>query len=379
MRTLLLVMALFSTIGFGETRSYEDLQMFETYQVQFPTPHLPDYAHGAPRPNYRHHSTPVANSWAWKSIGLDAAPAIPISFPCGSTIVVAVVDTGADWQHNLLKTQMWVNEGEIGKICTENACIDKAADGIDNDGNGYVDDAMGWDFVHDINTPYDVHGHGTHVSSVINYISHEGLGSQPKCPDVLIMDLKYFSNDGLGYNNLQNTVRAFQYAIKMGADIINYSGGGSDPAYTERLAVKAAQKAGVLIIAAAGNEGQNNDLHPYYPASYGYDNIISVANHDENMKLVASSNYGLTVNVAAPGTTIRGALPEGQIGTMSGTSQACSVVSGVAAVLTKRIGHRDYKRVRAAILGGTLPLSGHPIMGHGRVYLPEAIRVLEAK
>jgi subtilisin family serine protease len=351
----------------------------KSYELMNVYPQLPPIAHGEKRPSYHHVKSAIDESWAWEAIGLNKGKRLPVTFPCQNTVVVAVIDTGIDYTHTMLSSQVWLNQGELGKTCTATSCSDKAANGLDDDGNGFVDDVAGWDFVHDWNTPYDTHGHGTHVSGIITYIAHEGLGAQPQCPDVVIMPLKYYDSSGLGYNNLNNTIRAIHYATKMGADIINYSSGGTEPSPLEKQAIEEARDKGILFVAAAGNDGHQNEVVPYYPASYGLDNIISVAGHNPEMTLVPSSNFGLSVDVAAPGLMVLSTLPENRVGSMSGTSQACAIVTGIAAVLTKRIGHRDYRKVKAAILKGTLPMGGHPMLSHGRVYLPDAIRALKEK
>lgn len=319
----------------------------------------------------------VTKWWQWKAAGMDGkGDQEPVQ--CVNHVVVAVVDTGVDYTHPALQGAFWFNPGEAGHICTATSCSDKSTDGIDNDGNGFIDDAGGWDFVHDLRLPYDTHGHGTHIAGIITLATHEGVGSYPGCPDVLVMPLKYYDSSGLGYNNLNNTIKAFHYAVKMGADIINYSGGGAAASPIEKEAIAQAEKAGVLVVSAAGNDGNNADLIPYFPASYKLPNQISVANMGENGKLAHSSNYGLSVDVAAPGMGIISTLPEGKLGTMSGTSQSCGMVSGIAAALTKHLGHRDYKRVKEAILNSALQMNGHPILGHGAANLREAIKYLDS-
>src|SRR5262249_38710451 len=153
----------------------------------------------------------------------------------------------------------------------------------------------------------------------------------------------------IGYNNLQNTVRAIQFAVQHGAQIINYSGGGADPALAERMAIEEAEKKGILFVAAAGNDGHNNDVAPYYPASYPLDNIVSVASITKQNQLLPSSNFGKTVYIAAPGLSILSSLPGGRFGTMSGTSQATAFVTGAAALLASQFKDKrsfDYLKVK---------------------------------
>ncbi len=339
----------------------------------------------------------LGRDWALVNIGFFEAfsPLVqPMSAgtqSCSPTINVAVIDTGIDYTHPELKENIWVNQGETGSweppkgmAALGYDCRDKSCNGIDDDGNGFIDDVVGWDFVHDVPLPYDTHGHGTHISGIISAASANGIGTTGVCPRATIMPLKYYDNSGAGYNNLNNTVRAIQYAVKMGAHIINYSGGGSDPAPAERAAVSEARKRGVLFIAAAGNEGRNNDRIPYYPASYGLDNIVSVASVNKKNELLPSSNYGKTVHVAAPGMMILSTLPAGRFGTMSGTSQATAFVTGEAALLASQLKddpRSHYTAIREWVISGTKPLKGNEarnVVAGGLISVPSAL-TLEKK
>ncbi len=221
-------------------------------------------------------------------------------------VIVAVIDTGIDPLHPFLLKNIHV-DGQVSHTKT----------------------AFGKDFSKDrkdINTPFDDHGHGTHVSGIVKSVH----------PDVKIMVLKYYNPKASGQDNLNSTIEALQYAVSMNVDIINYSGGGPEPALEELKILKEAQKKGILVVAAAGNEESNIDQKKfaYYPASYGLDNIITVTAHDQNAKILSSSNYGpSTVDISAPGYRIRSALPSGRAGYLTGTSQATAFVSGVAALL----------------------------------------------
>lgn len=283
--------------------------------------------------------------------------------PCSNQIIVAVVDTGIDYTHPDLKESIWVNSGETGpwvpKDPSSTVCRDKSCNGIDDDGNGFADDVAGWDFVNNQPLPYDTHGHGTHISGIIAAQSSNGLGATGVCPGASIMPLKYYDSGSNGMNNLQNTVRAIQYAVRMGAHIINYSGGGAEPASAERAAVEEANRKGVLFVAAAGNDGHNNAISPYYPASYPVENIIGVASLNQKNQLLSSSNFGTTVHVAAPGLGILSTVPGGKFGTMSGTSQATAFVTGAAALLASQLKGKsafDIYQIKEWILNGAKPL-----------------------
>ncbi|RYZ70161.1 MAG: hypothetical protein EOP09_06525, partial [Proteobacteria bacterium] len=177
-----------------------------------------------------------------------------------SAITVAIVDTGVDENHPSLSGNLWVNEGEIPN------------NGIDDDGNGYIDDVHGWNFAENNNNIGDRHGHGTHIAGII----------RDSAPNAKLMILKYYSPKATGPANLANTVRALEYAVKMKARIINYSGGGTDKYGQEEMVIQDIQRKNILLVAAAGNERNNSDITPFYPADYGYSNIASVTAIDED-------------------------------------------------------------------------------------------------
>jgi subtilisin family serine protease len=220
-------------------------------------------------------------------------------------IVVAVIDTGIDPEHPFLKENMYVPDGELS---------------IHN---------YGLDFSKDRSKktqPFDSHGHGTHVAGIVKSVF----------PQVKLMTLKYYNPSASGQDNLNSTIEALRYAVNNNVDIINYSGGGPEPALEELRILKLAEKKGILIVAAAGNEKSDIDdkSNAYYPASYGLSNIITVTAHDENLKTLSSSNYGAkSVDVSAPGNRIKSSLPKARAGFLTGTSQATAFVSGVAALL----------------------------------------------
>ncbi len=340
----------------------------------------------------------LSQEWGLASIGFfDAFSQIaPSAKPQGGTcpkeVIVAVIDTGVDYTHPALRDSLWINKGESGpwtppKELADKGyawnCRDKSCNGIDDDRNGYVDDVVGWDFVHDLPFPYDTHGHGTHIAGIVG--GSAGMGTSGACPSVSLMALKYYDNGGAGFNNLSNTVRAIEYPIGNGAQIINYSGGGADPAATERAAVAEAQRKGVLFVAAAGNDGRNNDRRPYYPASYPIDNLIGVASVNKFERLLPSSNFGKSVHVAAPGLMILSTLPGGKYGTMSGTSQATAFVTGAAALVASQLSLSgafgaaafDYRKVKNWILEGAKPMklnASKQLLAAGLLSLPGSLQ-----
>lgn len=293
----------------------------------------------------------ISQAWGFKNS--EAAKALQIS-KGSQRIVVAVIDTGADTNHEDLMANYWKNEGEIGVV--ENATCkalpepvalakkecNKALNGKDDDGNGFIDDVHGWNFVAKNNDLTDNHGHGTHIAGIIGAQAGNGKGIAGISPDVSLMILKYFDPKVPNTDNLKNTVDSIRYAIKMKANIINYSGGGTEFSADEKAAIEEARQAGILFVAAAGNERSNSDHHKYYPADYGLSNIISVTAIDPKTEVLPSSNYGVeTVDLAAPGQNILSTLPGSAYGYMTGTSQATAFVTGAAVLVMAH--HPDFK------------------------------------
>ncbi|UZO76240.1 S8 family serine peptidase [Microcystis aeruginosa str. Chao 1910] len=231
-----------------------------------------------------------------------------------------LIDTGVDYNHQDLVGNIWTNPGEI------------ANDGIDNDGNGYIDDIRGWDFAYNDNNPSDVYGHGTHVSGTIAGKGNNGVGVTGVAWNAKIMPLKFLDDTGSG--STSNAILAIDYATDKGVKLTNNSWGGGG--YSQALydAINAAGQAGALFIAAAGNDAKNTDTSPSYPASYNLANIISVASTTRTDSLSSFSNYGLTsVDLGAPGSEIYSTTPNNTYATYSGTSMASPHVTGAAALL----------------------------------------------
>lgn len=277
---------------------------------------------------------------AWGLKKSDAGRAWSVS-KGNRNIVVAVIDTGADIHHEDLEGNIWTNPGETG---LDDKGRDKATNGIDDDGNGLTDDVHGWNFVSNNGILTDNHGHGTHIAGIIGAKAGNNKGISGIAPEVSLMILKYYDPKIPGGDNLKNTIAAIHYAVDKGANIINYSGGGTEYSQEEKNAIMEAEKKGILFVAAAGNERSNSDQFKYYPADYGLSNIISVTAIDPSTEVLSSSNYGTeTVDLAAPGQNILSCLPGNAYGYMTGTSQATAFVSGAAVLVMARRG--AYKAV----------------------------------
>ena len=210
-----------------------------------------------------------------------------------SDIIVAVVDSGVDVNHPDLQANIWTNPGEI------------ADNGSDDDGNGYVDDVNGWDFLNGDNAPDDASSHGTHVAGTIAAVGNNGRGVTGVSWTAKIMPLRFL--DALGVGNTADAIEAIEYANAMGADVINNSWGGGGNSQSLKAAIDASD---AVVVCAAGNDGRNNESIPFYPSSFTSSNIISVAATDQNDNLASFSNFGVnSVDVAAPGVNIYSSVP----------------------------------------------------------------------
>lgn len=241
-----------------------------------------------------------------------------------SSLVVGIIDTGVNLQHADLIENLWMNVDEIPD------------NGIDDDANGYIDDVYGWDFHNGDNDPTDDNGHGTHCAGIVGAVGNNGIGVSGVAQDVSLMALKFLSNQGGG--NLSDAVPALYYATDNGAFVTSNSWGGGGYSQAMSEAIEYARQANSIFVAAAGNEAQDTDALPVYPACYPQDNIVSVAATDRYDALASYTNAGsLTVDIAAPGTgiysTYYGGAYNNSYSSRSGTSMAAPHVAGAAVLL----------------------------------------------
>ncbi|GMH43427.1 hypothetical protein BSKO_11349 [Bryopsis sp. KO-2023] len=237
-------------------------------------------------------------------------------------VIVAVIDTGVDYNHRDLASNMWINPGEI------------PGNGIDDDENGHVDDVYGVDFENVDSDPMDDQGHGTHCAGVIAAVKDNGVGGAGIAPNVKIMALKAMDERGEGF--LSSVISAVEYSLEMGAHITSNSFGAPlippSPAFTRVL--NAVEASGQLYVAAAGNDGRDADKEPEFPASLDRDIILSVTSTDEEDNLSRFSNFGKdSIDIAAPGERILSTAPNGKLAVLSGTSTSTPMVAGTAALI----------------------------------------------
>lgn len=255
-------------------------------------------------------------------------------------IVVAVIDTGIDYEHEDLSANIWHNTDEI------------AGNGVDDDHNGLVDDVMGYDFVNRDTDPMDDNKHGTHCAGIIGARSDNLTGITGISPNVSLMPLKVLAANGSG--STLNIFYGFKYAVENGARIISMSLGGYGFNYLSYYGAYYAYKNNVLVVAAAGNEANNNDADPVYPAGFPFSNIIAVASTGTKDTLSGFSNYGArSVDIAAPGEGIYSTVPGDGYASLSGTSMATPFVSGTAALVLAMDDSLSHIKAKAFILNNS--------------------------
>jgi len=263
----------------------------------------------------------------------------------GAPVVVAIIDTGVDYTHSSFANAIWSNPGEI------------AGNGIDDDHNGYIDDIRGWNFAYGNNNPMDDDGHGTHVSGIVLGTAQDIFGTPPASPTLRLMPLKFLDASGSG--STSGAISAIYYAVNNGARVLNNSWGGGGYSQALEEAIAYAYNKDAVFVAAAGNNGANNDAIPMYPASYGVYNVMSVAATNDSDILASFSNYGGgSVHLSAPGVSILSTYPGNTFAYLSGTSMATPFVSGVAALMRHESPTMNSYQVRGLLLSSVDGVAG---------------------
>ncbi|MCB1225304.1 MAG: S8 family serine peptidase, partial [Verrucomicrobiales bacterium] len=284
----------------------------------------------------------TGQSGGTEDVDIDAPEAWELSTG-SSNVVVGIIDTGIDRTHPDLAANTWTNPGEI------------AGNGIDDDGNGYIDDVHGWDFANDDADPIDDHNHGTHCAGTIGAQGNNAAGVAGVCWQVSLAALKFLTSTGTGTTS--DATEAIAYATAMGFDLTSNSWGGGG--YSESLgdAIAEADAAGILTICAAGNESSDNDSVPNYPSNYSGLNVIAVASITRQDQLSSFSNYGEDeVDLAAPGSEILSTVKDGGYATFSGTSMATPHVAGTCALLKAWRPDLTHHEIRDILLNTTVPV-----------------------
>jgi len=288
---------------------------------------------------------------------IDAPEAWTVTTGTGNGPLVAIVDTGVDYTHPDLAANIWTNPGEI------------PGNGIDDDGNGYVDDVHGWNAIANGGDPMDDNGHGTHCAGTIGGVGNNGIGVAGVNWHTQIVACKFLDKNGAG--SLGNAVTCINYLntlIDHGVPVrvASYSWGALTGPASLKNAINRQRSRGVLVAAAAGNSNVNMDrrLFRFYPASYALDNIISVGATDSRDNRASFSNYGKTyVDLGAPGVDIWSTVPPvvagatcmttgGCYASFSGTSMATPHVAGTAALYLSINPTASYAAVKSRILNG---------------------------
>ena len=317
---------------------------------------------------------------------IDAPEGWDIENGASRPVVVAVIDSGVDYTNPDLLSQIMMNEDEV------------AGNGIDDDGNGYIDDIRGWDMTScnerdgsgacispktPDNDPMDEHSHGTHVAGIIGAEGNNGVGVIGVNPSARIMLLRFLDKNGVG--TTADAIEAVYYAIQNGAEVMNASFGGggfSQPFYD---ALNDAQDRGMIFVAAAGNGGEdasgdNNDISPHYPSSYDLDSVIAVAASDNRDALASFSNYGpSSVDIAAPGVSVLSAVPGDAYALLSGTSMAAPHVTGIVSLMRSKYPNVSVLETRLALFEGVdqkTAFQGKLVSG-GRANLRSALQSMQ--
>ncbi|MCC6550207.1 MAG: S8 family serine peptidase [Ignavibacteriaceae bacterium] len=341
-----------------------------------------------PATTYKINSTPndslYSSQWALTKIQAPAAWQLTGS---EDSIIVAIIDTGIDYLHPDLAGKIHFNSDETGTDAQGN---DKRSNDIDDDGNGFIDDYMGWDFTYRKGFPYDSTGgdyldwdndplddnifsHGTAVAGIIGAQTNNISGIAGTAPGVRLMNLRTFDPDGFGEED--DVASALLYAVLNGAKVVNMSFGDNSFSYVLRDVIRYAYNRNVVLVASSGN---STSTAPHYPS--GYSEVICVGNSTIDDYVASSSNYGSTLDLVAPGTSIMTTVRKGKYSEFNGTSAAAPFVSAAAALILSK-GNFTNEEVKQIIKSSADDL-GEPgwdlRSGSGRLNLLKALSQLGA-
>ncbi len=328
----------------------------------------------AVEPDYVRHAILVPNDpkyldgtlWGLNQISdadVDAPEGWNVRSSAGA-VIVAIIDTGIKTTHQDLAANMWRNSAEI------------AGNKIDDDANGFVDDIFGCDAYNNDGDPTDDQGHGSHCAGTIGGTGNNGIGVTGVAWGVKLMGCKFLSAEGSGADS--DAVRCIDYARSKGAKILSNSWGGGGAGASLQAAIERSRAAGLIFVAAAGNDGMNTDRSPSYPASLATDNIVSVAATTRTDTLASFSNYGsVTVDLGAPGEGIYSTVSTSDTAyaTYSGTSMATPHVAGVLALLMAQFPTESYSSIITRLMNGTdkVPALAGKTKSGGRLNLANAL------
>ena len=346
-------------------------------------------------PNYIYHSLVIPDDpyfdiqWALNQdndCDIDAPEAWDIETG-DENVVIAILDTGVDWDHPDLADNIWINPGED----LNGNCIVDPSDfnNIDDDKNGFIDDIRGYDFVNTTNSvasgedgtipdnnPMDFHGHGTHCSGIASAVTNNNEGIAGVCWNCSIMPVRvgYKALSGLGTMDLDDCAYGLVYAADNGADVISMSWGGNSESQLEKDAIDYAYNKGVVLVAAAGNNNADLDNYPlpFLPAEY--ENVIAVAATDSTDNRAKFSNYGFQIDVAAPGVNIYSTFPNNSYKKTNGTSMACPYVAGLTALILSKKPDLNPMEIRTIIHSSTDTINTDKYVGFGRINAYNALQ-----
>lgn len=307
--------------------------------------------------------TQFGNLWGMRNIGqtVNSDPGVSGAdsraylawdvFTGDPNFVVAVIDDGTNNTHPDLAANIWSNPGET------------AGNGIDDDGNGRIDDTWGWDFYQGDSSPYGT-GHGSHTAGTVGAVGNNGTGVAGVMWRCKIMALRFLGPNG-GYTS--DAISCVQYLTQKQVKVSNNSWGGGGFSQGLYDAIAASRSVGHVFVAAAGNSGVNSDTSPAYPGAYNLDNIINVAATDNNDGRASFSNYGATsVDIGAPGVNILSTYGNTGYSYLNGTSMACPHVAGAAALVYSANPNYTYTQVKNRIMStarAVSSLSGRCVTG----------------